>query len=867
MHVRSLLPTLFGLLLGCGTAKQMAKVPAEDQPAPPVETEIRHLDTLVVTPEPEPAPIETPNYDLPVYWASATRRVDLLHTSLDLAFDWQEEAVIGQAHLTLTPYFYAVDTFVLDAKGFEINSVKESRTGQPLDYKYDGRELKIALQTPHEKGDTIQLSIDYVAHPSTGESASRAITSDKGLFFINPRGEEGSKPQQIWTQGETDFNSRWFPTIDHPNERCTQQIRMTVDNRFTTLSNGVLVSSEAVEEGKRADLWIMDLPHAPYLFMVAVGEFAVVTETWNGIDVSYYVEEKYEEDAKAIFAHTREMLDFFSEYMGLDYPWQKYAQIVVRDYVSGAMENTTAVIFGDFVQRHQRELIDNGNDYIVAHELIHHWFGDYVTCESWSNLTLNEGFANYGEYLWFEHKYGEDRADHHRQQELQGYLYEASNHTHPLIEFGYDEHEDMFDAHSYNKGGLVLHMLRKYVGEKAFKVALNTYLNEHAFDAAEVHDLRLAFEDVTGEDLNWFFNQWYLDEGHPELDFAFEWKPAQGELQLSFEQVQDPDEHAAVFVLPTEIEIYYVDGTRERLPVTLNERKQVMSIALEKEPDFVVLDPGRDLLAQIYCQDYSPKDYHRMYQPDNALAVRTAALQAIFSRSDSASVAVKMSALRDPFWSVRSSVLDYVPWAQYPDYHDMIVDAARQDPHSQVRASAIRALGHFGSDQDKAVIAESINSSEAYPVVGAAIRTLHQLDPVRCTQEIAALRDEQQADIVAALSSIYSESGDTTHLTYFTHHMASVQGLPALEFYTHFEEILSMTSDTTQDQWLSMSGEVASNTSSSPYTKIAAVRMMCSFLTQYKGDRARQLRDKIMSIVASESNQQIREIYASFLGT
>ena len=231
------------------------------------------------------------------------------------------------------------------------------------------------------------------------------------------------------------------------------------------------------------------------------GEFAVVEdEPWNGVPVSYYVEEEYEPYAADIFPFTPEMLTYFSDITGVTYPWQKYSQVVVRDYVSGAMENTTGVIFGEFMYGTDRELIDEmNNERIVAHEMMHHWFGDLVTCENWANLTLNEGFANYGEYLWFEHKHGRDEADYHMLNEWNGYFGSVmGGGMHPLIHYSYDDKEDMFDAHSYNKGGSVLHMLRSYVGDDAFFAAWNRYLEDNAFTAVEVDELRMAFEDVTG---------------------------------------------------------------------------------------------------------------------------------------------------------------------------------------------------------------------------------------------------------------------------------------------------------------------------------------------------------------------------------
>jgi len=393
-------------------------------------------------------------------------------------------------------------------------------------------------------------------------------------------------------------------TIDKPNERCTQEVIVTVADKFETLSNGLKISSKVNGDGTRTDHWKMDMPHAPYLFALVVGEYAVIEDRWKDIDVDYYVEPKYEKDAKAIFPHTVEMLEFFSSKIGLDYPWPKYSQAVVRDYVSGAMENTTAVIFGEFMQDDARALVDNSfSEQIVAHELFHHWFGDYVTCESWSNLTMNEGFANYSEYLWLEHKHGRYAADYHRFTELQGYLQSiAYQGAHPLIHFSYKDKEDMFDAHSYNKGGLILHMLRSYVGDDLFFKALNLYLKDNAFEAVEAHDLRLAFEEVTGEDLNWFWNQWYFASGHPKLEVSK--TISEGKVYLVVQQTQEGPKVPSIFQLPIEIDLIKPDGSKQSASIWMDQRAQTFSFEVDFTPIAVVFDADDSLLAEI---DYTPK--------------------------------------------------------------------------------------------------------------------------------------------------------------------------------------------------------------------------------------------------------------------
>ncbi|HRA12574.1 MAG TPA: M1 family metallopeptidase, partial [Chitinophagaceae bacterium] len=456
------------------------------------------------------------------YRETATKINNLIHTKLEVKPDFSKSYLYGKAWLTLKPHFYPTDSLNLDAKGMEIKKVALVKgTKQiPLTFDYDEWNLRIKLDKTYKSNESYTIYIDYTAKPDEFEEkyGGGAMLGIKGMYFINPKGEEKDKPTQIWTQGETESSSAWFPTIDKTNQRCTQELTVTVDNKYVTLSNGKLASQKKNTDGTRSDYWKMDLPHAPYLFFLGVGEYAVVKDTWRGKEVNYYVEPEYKSVAKKIFGNTPEMMTFFSKITGVDFPWIKYSQITGRDYVAGAMENTTATIHQESAQQDARELVD-GNDWegTIAHELFHQWFGDYVTTESWSNLTLNESFADYSETLWNEYKYGKDAGDATNYQGMQGYLMSGSDKK-DLVRFHYKDKEDMFDAVSYNKGGRILHMLRNHVGDSAFFKSINNYLTTNKFKSAEAHQLRLAFEEVSGRDLNWYFNQWYFGSGNPTVD-------------------------------------------------------------------------------------------------------------------------------------------------------------------------------------------------------------------------------------------------------------------------------------------------------------------------------------------------------------
>ena len=279
------------------------------------------------------------------YRETATKINNLVHTKLELKPDFSKSYLYGKAWLTLKPHFYPTDSLNLDAKGMEIKKVALVKgTKQiPLTFDYDDWNLKIKLDKIYKSNESYTIYIDYTAKPDEFDQkyGAGAMLGIKGMYFINPKGEEKDKPTQIWTQGETESSSAWFPTIDKTNQRCTQELTVTVDNKYVTLSNGKLASQKKNADGTRTDYWKMDLPHAPYLFFLGVGEYAVVKDTWKGKEVNYYVEPEYKSVAKKIFGNTPEMMTFFSKITGVDFPWIKYSQITGRDFVAGAMENTT----------------------------------------------------------------------------------------------------------------------------------------------------------------------------------------------------------------------------------------------------------------------------------------------------------------------------------------------------------------------------------------------------------------------------------------------------------------------------------------------------------------------------------------------
>ena len=693
--------------------------------------------------------------EITIYNESSKRTSDLIHTDLAVRFDWKNQHVIGKASLTIKPYFHPTNQLLLDAKGFDIHSI--SMNGEDLSYDYDSLSLIIQLDREYNRDEEYIINIDYTAKPNElSVKGSAAISDAKGLYFINPTGTE-NKPQQIWTQGETEASSCWFPTIDRPNERMTQNIAITVKDEFITLSNGLLVKSIKNIDGSRTDFWEQKLPHVPYLAMLAVGDFNITTERWKDINVDYYLEDDYHQYAKSVFGRTPQMIAHFSEILGVEYPWEKYAQIVVRDFVSGAMENTTAVIHGEFVQMTDRELLDDHQDDIIAHELFHHWFGDLVTCESWANLPLNESFATYGEYIWREKGFGRMEADMHLDADLKSYLRESQRKKVDMIRFDYIDKEDMFDSHSYAKGGRILHMLRYYLGDDAFYNGLKKYLNDNAYNSVEIHQLRIAMEAVSGEDLNWFFNQWFLASGHPILAIDYDYNDNKKQQIVNIEQIQDQS-NTNIYKLPFAVDIY-VDGEAKRYLAEMTQKKQQFVFDVSKKPSNVIFDAEHMLLAEIFDEKSDESWLEQMYSPlymDSKIALDNI--------SDKNGYQAVIQALNSKFWGIRLiGVRKAAKLKNRDEFLSLIVKIAQNDENTKVKSAALRLLANLDKKDEYIFLFESAIKEKSLLVAGSGLSSLAKVDSKKAI-EIAPKFENELSEVV---NKIYANYGGPEKASYF----------------------------------------------------------------------------------------------------
>jgi aminopeptidase N len=677
-----------------------------------------------------------------IYRATSPRVWEIVHTGLTLRFDFAKREAEGEALLSLMPYTRAIDTVTLDAKSMEIKSVGvkdfNGNAVTPLAYKYNGLQLKIDV-SKLQFGNLIMrrqqtIRIEYIAKPyATPIGGSAAITEDRGLYFINTDKAIPGKPVQIWTQGETESNSHWMPTIDKPNQRSTFTIALIVPDSMQTLSNGQLVNVARMEDGLRKDTWQMPQPIQMYAAMFAIGRFDVAKDEWKDAqgmphEVSFYTEPAYAPYAREMFKNTPEMMTCFSKVTGVSYPWIKYSQVVVRDYVSGAMENTGASLFGEFANKNARQLLDESNEDVVSHELFHQWFGDYVTAESWSNLTLNESFATFGEQIWRRYKYGQASTDELAYNDLQRYLGSTQFTDPPLVRYYYRDREVMFDRISYQKGAATLRYIHSLTGDTLFSRAMELYLRRNALESAEAAHWRQALETATGKDWMPFFNQWYYRGGHPVLTVRYAFDAAHKKMNVTVRQRTSPDS-SFLYDLQLKTAIIY-DKQHQRIEDwRINERTQQFSYDADASGKFPVIIPDvTHVLPGIIRDDKAIEAWRDQLELASDYISKVQAIEAAFAyETRSLSPTILKRALEDTLSGIRLYAMRRLSAADRPAWREALLQQVKYmlqtDANNKVRAAALTTLGSWKERSEIPTMIASVSDS-SYLVSGAALQAL-----------------------------------------------------------------------------------------------------------------------------------------------
>lgn len=851
-------------LSSCSGPKKVifeAPPPLTEQPgaAPANIPEPLHMDNLII---PNENGIER---------YSATRFWDLLHFQVALQVDIPNQTADCKAHLKLKPYAYAQSTLTLDAKGFLFRKC-QLLNGTMLTYQNDSAQVTIQLDKTYAPNDSIQIVLEYQARPTLFlGGGSAAITGDQGLYFINYDGSDKTMPRQIWTQGETESNSRWVPCIDKPNERCTGEIILTIPDTLISLSNGELISSKKNANGTRTDHWSMRIPMAPYLYMFAASNYSVTQDQYKQWPITYYVDPPFAPYAKEIYKNTGEIMEFFSQFTGVPYPWGSMRMAIANRFVSGAMENTGAILFGNFIQKTPPELIEDSNDDIIAHEIFHHWFGNLVTPIDWSNLVLNEGFANYGEFLWKEYKYGRTEADYSRMNEFQTYYNEATYKIRPLIDYHYAQRDDMFDRHSYNKGGLTWHMLREYLGTDIFQKGLRTYLTRHAFQTVQVDQLRIAMEEVSGRDLRWWFEQWLHTEGHPILNVDYEWNADQKQIVLNANQVQERPTKLKAYRIPTSVEIIHADGTAQWFPIEIKERNATFQIPCMQKPKVVIFDPGVNLVGEVHIKN-TDAEWTNQFEYATRPIDRIIAASLIENKYGGQFQQAISKALHSKEPRIQLVAIQNLN-------HELITESdinqlkvlAQNSTQWYVQEAALMAL--TGKPLVADIAKPFLNNPGTPPSVRkAAIELLASSDPIQAEEYVMPYLDKPEDQLfLTAMSVLATKNLDTFKEKLETYYQR-VNPQQALGLFVLYGQNLSKASDEKIQSGLKFLEKVAKEENQDKYYRLsgtAGLAVLIGVITQDGTDAQKStyeplIKSALTRIKESEKDPELKEYYKEF---
>jgi len=706
------------------------------------------------TPSPTPAPTarRVTGRPFPPAQYIPPHDYDQQNIKLDLRFDFAREQAIGTETITLSPTVKDLKRVDLDAAFMVFESTRLAK-GTPLTFAYDDKKesLSINLDRAYQPKDEITIVISY--HTIKAPPERIALIGGGGLNFILPRADDPTRPRQAWTQGEAESNHFWFACVDHPNDFVTTEIVGTVEKPLTIISNGELISTKENSDGTRTFDWKMDAPHATYLTSVVVGEYKPVAGEYAGIPVLTYVYPNEFAEGTVTAARLPEMVKFFSEKTGVKYPYAKYAQTMARDF-GGGMENSSATTQTDNMIHDARTELDQTSDSLESHELAHQWFGDYLTCRSWSDIWLNESFATYFQAMWDEHHLGHDDFLYSDVKSNQDQYLGAWTRglRRPIVTKHYTSPDAVFDTYAYPRGGAVLHMLRTFLGEDNWWRSLNHYLTKYAHQPVETAQLRIAIEETTGQPMDWFFDEWVYKMGHPIFRVSQSYDQTKKELTLSVRQEQKPDPdsqypQAGFFQTPVDIEIGTATNTRvERVQLEPRE-EQSFKFAVDSEPLLVGFDYNGALIKEI---NFNKTNDQLLYQlgRDKDVLGRIWALSQLSSRlNDEKTAAAERASIRtgivaaatkDEFWGTRFEAAASLNGSK--EAKDALL-AATKDKDARVRARAITSLAATKDTTLADAYAQSIND-QSYGVIRAAALALGQTKSATAYDSLVKLMDQ-----------------------------------------------------------------------------------------------------------------------------
>lgn len=582
------------------------------------------------------------------------RACDLLNVNVSVDVDYPARTITGHVVNTMAPLREGITQITLQA-GEALEILRLTVNGQEAKYTRDHKALVITTP-PEPKGKPLTIAIDY---KSTNSKAA-PFGGVGGWHWIQAQ-TDNPVHLGFWTQGESESTSNWCPTWDYPNDLATSETHCTVQADWDVIGNGVLVSNVLSGDKKRRTFdWKSTIPHATYLLTLCGGPFDIQKDKWEGVDLWYVVPKgnaKYIEDT---FGDTKDMLSFYSAILGYKYPWPKYAQDAMFDF-GGGMENASATTLGVGELTLKKEGFRNASS-INAHELAHQWFGDTVTCKDWGDIWLNESFATFMQNLYFEHSKGKNGYDQQVDDNIQSYLNEARRYKRPLSTKMYPNADAMFDSHTYPKGGVILHTLRRFLGDANFFAGLKLYLDTWQHTSVESSQLRRAMTEATGINCEPFWAQWIEKPGHPVLDYSWTYDATGKQVVVTVKQNQDTSDGTPIYQIPAKLGIISTGSAKpefREMPITLSEKEQVFRFNdNQNDTKSVILDPDHDFLREIPTLHWSADELPYILQFAPNCDDRSEAMRQLLSGAASdATIKLVADAVRNdrgPFPAFRS---------------------------------------------------------------------------------------------------------------------------------------------------------------------------------------------------------------------
>lgn len=651
------------------------------------------------------------------------RVFDLIHVKLEIAFNETERSLSGKVTHTFTPLLPDQRYLFLDAVGLEIKKVTDP-TGNLLLFEQLEEGLKIDLRLPYRAfADTFAVTIEYGGRPKAG------------LYFIQPDAKYPRKRRQIWTQGETENTRFWIPIYDYPNDRATSEMIVTVPEKYLAVSNGELVSDTRAG-GKRVFHWRENVPHVPYLISLVAGEYEMHAETttvYAGgetkvVPVLFYYPPGEKEKAIRSFGKTGKMMRFFSEKIGVPYPYEKYSQATVDEFMWGGMENISATTQTERTLHDRLAHQDYKSEGLVAHELAHQWWGDLLTCRDWSHIWLNEGFATYFDALFQEYDLGPDYMPVEMRDSRDDYLREDKQYRRPIVTQYYTDPLDVFDSHAYPKGGWVLHMLRNYLGEELWWKGINHYCKKHYAGSVVTADFEKAMEEASGKNLDWFFQQWVYKGGYPELKIRSRWDDSAKATKITVQQTQTTDSLTPLFRMQLPI---VVTAAKETIHDTLwiDQKEEVFYIPGSERPKMVEIDPRLTVLKKVDFERTEGALRYQLAQSSFAESRREAAEALGNFVSDETVEALAKALKSGRFFDVRREAALSLGKIRGEKAKKAIL-AGLSDADSRVRRNCVKALGNFPEDGEVVARLKQVFAADtSYAVAAQVMTTIAELQP------------------------------------------------------------------------------------------------------------------------------------------